>query len=496
MLDTNVCDKQVGCVLSQKQTDRHDKPTGYWSHSLNHAEHVHDSRHRKCLAVLWAVVLLRPNLQETCFTICTDHDALRWILNLADASCKLGRRRIRLSEYKFDVVHRAGIKHQVADSLSQLSTDGHAKTVLDEVLPFLTITAAPNMEDAKFDLEIHYLANKNPDITSPALPAVYTLATSPTPPTEPTTDEFLAKQPKDAFCRVGASTLGTLGSAYTYNRVAFLVCIASIDGAGQKVLPPALQARILYKSHYPRLAGHPIDCGMYASMHREFYWPQKANDWYTAVKDCRYCAHIRAQLTCRRHLKPFPASRPLKIIAMNILGPLPKTTHRRQFLICHVGSLFETDKLTRAVPSTQSTAPHVSSIFYDHWIIRYRILDQMLTDNGKQFFSKSFETLCNFLCVKHLTTISYYPQTNWQAERYNKTIFAHMGHYATEHQCDRDIYVQLLTHMYDTQVHPSRGTPPSSFVLSELPSGPTNFDRPSTLLSHASLATVPAVLHH
>lgn len=36
-LDTDACDKRVGCVLLQKQEDKIARPIGYWSRSLNNA---------------------------------------------------------------------------------------------------------------------------------------------------------------------------------------------------------------------------------------------------------------------------------------------------------------------------------------------------------------------------------------------------------------------------------------------------------------------------
>lgn len=67
--------------------------------------------------VVWAVLRLRPYLEGVSFTFRTDHEALRWILNMADLTGKLARWRLSLSELEFDVFHRFGIKHQAPDDL-------------------------------------------------------------------------------------------------------------------------------------------------------------------------------------------------------------------------------------------------------------------------------------------------------------------------------------------------------------------------------------------
>lgn len=94
---TDACDRQVGCVLLQEHSYGTTRLVGYWSRSLNKAEKAYDTTHRECLAVVWAVLMLRYYLEGARFTIRTNHDALRWILNMADATGKLARWRLHLS---------------------------------------------------------------------------------------------------------------------------------------------------------------------------------------------------------------------------------------------------------------------------------------------------------------------------------------------------------------------------------------------------------------
>lgn len=71
----------------------------------------------------WAVLMLRTYVEGHRFTIRTDQDALRCILNMEDATGKPARWRLRLKELEFDVVNRAGIKNQAADVLYGLETE-------------------------------------------------------------------------------------------------------------------------------------------------------------------------------------------------------------------------------------------------------------------------------------------------------------------------------------------------------------------------------------
>lgn len=79
LVNADVCDRQIGCILCQKQLDRNNKPIiGHWSRSLMDAERAYDTTHRECLAVVRAVLLRRSNIGATHFTILADHDALKW----------------------------------------------------------------------------------------------------------------------------------------------------------------------------------------------------------------------------------------------------------------------------------------------------------------------------------------------------------------------------------------------------------------------------------
>lgn len=138
-LDTNACDKQIGVVLLQKQEDGNNRSIGYWPRTLNEKEQKLVKTHRECLAVIWTLTHLRLCLEGTRFTIPTDHEALRWILSMTEATGKPARWRLRLTEFEIDIVHRAGVKRKAADALSRLNTKGvDCPPMVDEV-PVLAI---------------------------------------------------------------------------------------------------------------------------------------------------------------------------------------------------------------------------------------------------------------------------------------------------------------------------------------------------------------------
>jgi hypothetical protein len=84
------------------------------------------------LAIVWAIVQLRPYLEGKRFVVRTDHHSIRWVLNLSDAQGRLARWRLRLLEFDFEVQYTPGRAHHGADTMSRLRPGEHSPCVADE----------------------------------------------------------------------------------------------------------------------------------------------------------------------------------------------------------------------------------------------------------------------------------------------------------------------------------------------------------------------------
>jgi hypothetical protein len=73
--------------------------------------------------------------------VVTDHQALRWVMNLSDAQGRLERWRLRLAEFDFQVEYNAGSSNHAADTMSRLEPP--SRTVLEgpiyTEIPILTL---------------------------------------------------------------------------------------------------------------------------------------------------------------------------------------------------------------------------------------------------------------------------------------------------------------------------------------------------------------------
>ena len=98
ILTTDASNVGLDAVLSQ---DGH--PCCYISRTLNEPETNYSTTEKEMLAVVWAIKRLRQYLLGRKFTVQTDHQVLKWLMNVKDHSSRLLKWRLRLEEYDYEI---------------------------------------------------------------------------------------------------------------------------------------------------------------------------------------------------------------------------------------------------------------------------------------------------------------------------------------------------------------------------------------------------------
>ncbi|RLU23008.1 hypothetical protein DMN91_005286 [Ooceraea biroi] len=96
-----------------------DRPISYASRTLTDAELKYDTYEKEALAIIYCVKHFRPYLYGQIFTLVTDHKSLMWFKNTQDANMRILRWRLKLAEYDYEVVYKAGKINVNADALSR-----------------------------------------------------------------------------------------------------------------------------------------------------------------------------------------------------------------------------------------------------------------------------------------------------------------------------------------------------------------------------------------
>ena len=281
--------------------------------------------------------------------------------------------------------------------------------------------------------------------------------------------EILAEQKKDEFCQaVMTEQVGRKGSCF-FEADDGVLCRQDLrePGHDQVVLPATLKHRVLRLAHYHVQSGHPGQTRMHNRVRRTLYWPHMAADIALTVRECEHCAKNRIRLLKQANkMRLFPATTPLECCAIDILGPLPKSPDGYRFLLV-VTDRFT--KLTHAFPLKRIKADDVAIMFVNEWVFKYGAPKELVSDNGSQFVSTLFQEACKLLSVDNAFTMTYHPQTNGQAERFNRSLTAMLRCYVEDHPAEWPKYVRALCYAYNSAVHQTTGKSPFELVLTRPP---------------------------
>lgn len=122
MLDTDASSHSIGAVLSQLQWGE-ERVISSASSLLTPAQHRYCITRRELLAVVRLTHQFRHYLLGRRFLLRTDHSSLTWLFRFKNPEGQLARWLEELSQYDFEIEHRAGKRHSNADALSHQGTD-------------------------------------------------------------------------------------------------------------------------------------------------------------------------------------------------------------------------------------------------------------------------------------------------------------------------------------------------------------------------------------
>jgi len=170
---------------------------------------------------------------------------------------------------------------------------------------------------------------------------------------------------------------------------------------------------------------------MYQTLRDHYYWPSLAMDVFGWVAACPTCTKTRLMGTqSKAFMRLFPATEPFAALAIDLLGPLPRTPEKYEYILVICDRLI---KVTRAVPLRDIMTLDVLRAFLDTWVASYGLYDSELSDSGPQLAAVLWQGVLKVLGTDTNYATPYHPQTHAQVETFNETLVKQLRHYVSEH---------------------------------------------------------------
>lgn len=185
-------------------------------------------------------------------------------------------------------------------------------------------------------------------------------------------------------CGTARIFTGTAGN-FSESEDGLIYWRAPADGREQIFVPVFKRQAVMLREHNNPTAGNPGESRMFTAIRKFFYWPAMAIDVADLVRECHPCARNRMSLHRRATMmRLFPADGPNKKVAIDILGPLPRTVEGNKY-IWVTSDRFT--KMARAVAIADDASYTIMNAVVDHWISAYGVMAQLLSNNGANLTS-------------------------------------------------------------------------------------------------------------
>jgi len=382
-IQTDASNYGVGAVLSQ-QVDGIDHPIAYASKTLTKAQRNYSVTERECLGVLFGIEKFRPYIEGTHFSVVTDHSSLMWLRDMKDPVGRLCRWAIKLSQFDFDLIHRSGTLNVVADALSRIEAN-----VIEVSLP-----VADNWYARVLSGVTQY----------PERYPLYQLRN---------------------------------GKLY-YHRASFETPMTNLD-PWKLVLPRKYRAAAFEECHASPTAAHLGIDKTYHRLSELYHWPGMRRDTLLYVSSCKVCAAHKADNKLPAGIMGVTKKvcYPFQMLAIDFLGPLPRSSSGNQYLLVVV-DVFSKNVFLK--PFSRATSQKVVKYLEEDIFLLFGIPQTLVCDNGSQFVSKQFSALAAKYNVRNIFfNARYHPQNN-PAERVNRVVvtaissFLHENHRAWDQE--------------------------------------------------------------
>ena len=414
-LYVDASDEALGMVLGQVQNGR-EVVISYSGRKLLPAEKNYSVTEREALAVVAGIKYFQPYVYGRRFTVHTDHNAVRWLMNIKEPTGRLARWAVLLQQYDFNIVHRSGKSNGNADALSIRDYDNLIAPLDKGGVQTEKIRDLQRRDPALADI-IEYLEFEElPNDSKAAKQFLYTI-------------EQYYLDPEGILCHIWVPE-GKRSST----------------PKSQLVVPASLRHEILVNVHDLPTGGHLGVNKTYAKLRERYFWPKIYMDVQHWCLSCEHCAMKKTPRQRQTSpLLPIPVEAPFEKVSCDISGPWPVTHDNNRYILVFIDMCTKWPEAF-AIPNIE--AKTVAEIFVKEIVSRHGAPRVLLSDRGSNFLSSLFREVCFLMNTEKIFTSGYRPQTNGLVERFNGTLAQSLSMYVSSDQKDWDQHLNSVLFAY------------------------------------------------
>lgn len=363
-VETDASGMGIGVVLSQNKY-----PVAFLSKSLsirNQALSVYD---KEMFAVLYAIDKWRPYLLGNSFTILTDHQTLKHLLDQRISTPSQHKWLAKLMGYDYKIEYRAGSLNTVPDLLSRQH----------ELCPIQAISA-------------------------PVFDSISQI------------DRACTRDPE-------AQTIITSLQQGLPVRKCFSLVNTRLHYKGKIFVPTTSdwRSKLLFEFHSSLQAGHSGFLRTYKRLSRNFAWPGMRKDVKAFVAACDQCQRQNYEtINPPGLLDPLPIPENVWFdISMDFIDGLPLSLGKNAILVV-------IDRLSKyghfIVVAHPYTAAQIAEIFMKEVFKLHGMPRTIVSDRDPVFISKFWEVFFKLQGTKLCRSSAYHPQSDGQTEVVNRSL--------------------------------------------------------------------------
>ncbi|XP_055633245.1 uncharacterized protein K02A2.6-like [Toxorhynchites rutilus septentrionalis] len=225
--------------------------------------------------------------------------------------------------------------------------------------------------------------------------------------------------------------------------------LCSVDGillrGNRLVIPVSLRDRVIELAH----EAHPGFATMKRRLRQKVWWPLMDKAVENCVKRCKQCTLVSSLGVPEPLQRTKMPVKPWIDIAVDFMGPLP-SGHNLLVIVDYFSSFIE------VIVMKQITAKHTVQALHESFC-RFGVPETMKADNGPQFISEELTMYCREYGIQLRRTNPYWPQTNGEVERANKTILKHLKISQESGSVDWIWDLRTFLLMYNSTPHATTG---------------------------------------